>query len=175
MYGTICRPAGGLGYAGGRGSTYEADSAEWARLIKQLHGWAVAIQQATEDATQATSEDEKQNAIAQVQIDRSYFRATLDQLKVVGTRLGNRDFTAFDRFILNVGNWIDHSVQALPGAIAAIPKALIDAIADVLSHAGGAAVKSVLPWVLGIAGLAALVIFGAKQAEQTRTYRRYVA
>jgi hypothetical protein len=158
---------------------YEADNAEWQRLLRQLHGWALSMAQMKALIEQG---GDVQQAVQQLQIDRDYFQRTLSQLKDVGRRLGQEDFTAFDRVVLSVGTYIEKVVAVLPRALTVIPriildagKQLVDAIADFLAHTGGKALGLGLPLILLAVGGVALLIFGMKKAEGTRTYRKYVA
>jgi len=139
-------------------------------LMRQLHAIALTIYQAQQDilAAQARGDTAYVRARLQdLQRMRGFFETTAAQLR------GNDPLalSSVERFILAAGTWIDNSVRALPGAIAAIPNALISAIGDIGSHAGSSLLGAALPWL----AVGALVLFAVTKAERTRTYRRYVA
>lgn len=87
----------------------EEEGARDTFLVRQMHALAIAINQAKERG------------------DRAGVEALLARFKVLATEYRQRgatDFSAFDRFILTVGQWIETSVDAIPGAIAALPMAV---------------------------------------------------
>jgi hypothetical protein len=170
-------PGGTAWIAPGLGD-YAADEAEWSRLLKQLHGAALSIVQGTQDAARWSQQGmtgEAQMSLEQVRTMRGVFASILERMRPVAERLGNVDLSPFDRFLFGVGTWIEQSVNALPRAIAALPNAVLDALADFLKHAGEQAVGAILPWLLGAGLVFAVILGGVKHAERTRTYRHYVA
>lgn len=131
-------------------------------LLSHLHGLAVAIYQAQQRAhtNPAVEIQNVRNLLAQFQDTARRFLAASEAADP--TELG-----AIDRFVLATGHWIEGSIRALPGAVSAIPRALVDAV-------GGTAwgvVRNLLPFV----AIGAVLFWGLQSAERTRTYRRYVA
>lgn len=77
-------------------------------LVREMHRLADAIYQAKQRNDKVAAE------------------SLLDQFKAVASEYGARgnDLTATDRFVLAVGDWIEKSIDAIPSAIAALPKAI---------------------------------------------------
>jgi hypothetical protein len=146
---------------------YAADEAEWTRLWRRLHGLAQAIAQATGDVTRWSAQGmipEARARVEDVRRLRDLFAATLDEMRPIQERLGAGDLSGAERALLGVGTWIEQSVRALPGAIAALPKAVLAGVTE--------AVTPALLWI-GLLGLGLILLVG--RAERTRTYRRFVA
>lgn len=76
-----------------------------------------------------------------------------------------------DQAILDIGNWAQGVVNALPNAVSAIPNALLDAAGKIIGNAGSDLVGASVPWLIGGGLLLVLVL----QAEKSRTYRKAVA
>lgn len=83
--------------------------------------------------------------------------------------------TGLDATVEAIGTWAQNALNALPSALAAVPDALVNALAQVVRNTGTSAVSAFSPLLIGAAVVGAALIFGAKQAETTRTYRKYVA
>lgn len=59
--------------------------------------------------------------------DRVAVAALAEQFRVVADQyraLGSADMSAIDRFLIAVDQWIETSIDAIPGAIAALPRAV---------------------------------------------------
>jgi len=140
-------------------------------LYRQVHGWAVAIQQNQVGAQQAAARGDvagAQRIIAYVGKLREYFAEAVTRWRAASEAADPVAMTAFDRLLVATGDWINQSLASLPGAIGAIPKAVIDGVLNVT----GAAVGTTILY----GGLAVLVLLWLlQQAERSRTYRRYVA
>lgn len=78
-------------------------------LVQQLHALALAIGQA---------KDRNDKADAASLLIR--FKALAEEYRNAGAG----DMTAYDNFVLAVGDWIESSIDAIPGAIAALPVAV---------------------------------------------------
>jgi hypothetical protein len=164
-------PHGGLTFLGqsSPGATAESDARDQV-LVRQLHAIALTIYQAQQDIL-----------AAQARGDTAYVQARLQDLQRMRTLFertaaeyrGNEPLvlSGIEQFIASAGTWIDNSIKALPGAIAAVPNAILDALEKFLSRAGQDAFKALLPWLV----VGAIVLFALKQAEKTRTYRKVVA
>lgn len=131
-------------------------------ILAHLHGLAVAIYDAQQRArtNPAVELQNVRNLLEQFQVVRQRFLQVSEAADP--TQLG-----VVDRFILAVGEWIERSAQALPQAVSAIPRALVDAI----GQTGWVAVKAVVPFLVIGFGL----LYFVMQAERSRTVRRYVA
>jgi hypothetical protein len=86
---------------------------EWQRLRNILHGLAVSI-----------STEKARGNVAGVKAMLPYFQSIVAKMNDVNRQLYNAEFTDFDQFIADTGTWIQDTVQALPGAIAAVPAAI---------------------------------------------------
>jgi hypothetical protein len=108
--------------------------------------------------------DYVQARIQDVQRLRNMFQQTAQQFR------GNDpvSLTAIDRFILATGTWIEQAVKALPGAIAALPSAIVDGFGQATGQAGVSVLKAILPWV----GIGVVVLWLVNRAEGTATGRR---
>jgi hypothetical protein len=78
-------------------------------LVNQLHALAISIGQA-----------KARNDVADVQ----NLQAAFKQLAAEYAAIGSGDVTAFDRAILSTDAWIRSALDAIPGAVAAIPSAI---------------------------------------------------
>lgn len=136
-------------------------------LARQLHGLALAIYQAQQDILAAQARKDTGYVQARL-VDlgnlRTLFAQTAAQLQANDPEL----LTAMDRFIVSAGGWIDQAVGALPGAIAAIPNALIDALQKILTKLEGSAIQLTLP----LLALGGILIFFLLQAEKSSTVRK---
>lgn len=79
--------------------------------------------------------------------------------------------SSFDQAVLDIGTWAQGVVQALPGAISAIPNALVNAAGQIAGNAGSALLGASVPWLIG----GGLVLMLVLQSEKSRTYRKVVA
>lgn len=93
---------------GGLGATLADDPARDAFLVQQMHALAVSIYQARQ-----------RNDRAGVQNLLEVFKKLADEYQSRGG-----DITGTDRFVLAVGDWVENSIDAIPSAIAALPKAI---------------------------------------------------
>lgn len=147
-------------------------------LYRELHGLALALYQAHQDVLAAQARGDVPYMRARLQDAANLqrlFADTAAQFRATGQLTDPDGLTAIDRIIVTAGNWIQASVAALPGAIAALPNAFVAALALILEKAGGAATKAVFPWIVLLGGLGLVLFLGVRKAETTRTYRRYVA
>jgi hypothetical protein len=78
-------------------------------LVRKMH----TIAQAIYDAKQANDKVKASVLLEQFQAVANQYRAN-----------GGTELTAVDNFVLAVGNWIESSIDAIPAAIAALPKAI---------------------------------------------------
>jgi hypothetical protein len=92
----------------GLGATLTDDSARDTFLVQQMHALAIAIYQA------------KQRG------DRAGVENLLSRFKLLADEYTSRGAnpSSTDQFILAVGNWVEKSIDAIPAAIAALPKAV---------------------------------------------------
>lgn len=136
-------------------------------LLTELHALALSIYQATQDvlAAQVRGDfDYVQRRTQDVRRLRDIFQATSQQF----TASDPYALGAIDRFILGTGTWIEQAVRALPGAIAALPIALVDGLGRVAGKAGWTVLGVSVPVIL----LALAAIYVVTQAEKTGTGRR---
>lgn len=89
--------------------TLVEDTARDTFLVQQMHALAIAIYQ----AKQRNDRIGVENLLAAFQQLADEYRAR-----------GATDMTSFDNFVLSVGNWVETSVDKIPQAIAALPKAV---------------------------------------------------
>lgn len=134
-------------------------------LYQQLHALAVSMYQVKQRIAQHQAAGHTDLARAEL--------ATLEQLgqlfRDVALRFkGNAEaLNIAERLLLSVGTYAEQVLAALPRAVTAIPKAFLDAVGDLLAHAGGKALGAAIPWgVLGV-GLVALLLY----AERSSTVR----
>jgi hypothetical protein len=126
-------------------------------MLQQLHALAVAIYQAQQDAKAAQERGDIQYATNRIQ-EVARLR---DQFQVLAHQFVGVDaLGGVDAFILKTGTWVEQSMKALPGALAAIPSAF-----------GQATFMALLPWV----GAGLLVLWFLGRAEKSRTFSKYVA
>lgn len=153
-----------------RGAALGALATDPQVILRQLHGLAIAIYQAQQRAAQNPGVEvtNVRNLLAQFQVVARRFLEASEGADP--TKLG-----ALDRFVLATGTWIEQSVQVLPRALSAIPRAFVDAIGESTGAVGWATLRALVPFAL----LGVLLFAGARgavrEAEKTRTYRRYVA
>lgn len=88
-------------------------NAELSRLVKQMHAVNVSI----------GVERERGNT-AGVEALLTRYQSLLAQYKAVARQAGELDFSAFDRFVLNTGQYVSDAVAAIPAATSALPKAI---------------------------------------------------
>lgn len=131
-----------VGPSFGLGSTTDQD------LLKQLHALAVSIYAAQQEAVQLSRSGQPELARKRV-LDVSALR---DQFQAVAEAFRKNDpsgtqLSWIESGLLSLGTWIEQSLAALPGAIAALPKAIGEGLA-----------MGAVPWVL--LGLGALYFLG---------------
>lgn len=116
-----------LGELGWHTSLGDTPSDGGAALLQQLHQIALQINaaKAAGDTQQVT------DLLAQFQQVASDYRAAGDPAD---------QLTTFDQFVLDTGNWVQQSVNALPGAISALPSAI-----------GSGLLQAAIPWAIGFA------------------------
>ena len=139
-------------------------------LLRQLHALALSLYQAQQDVRAAQARGDAGYAakrLEDVQRLRDLFQQTATQFRSNDAEL----LGAVDRFILAAGNWIEQSVGHLPGAVAAIPNAILDGIGKMGERMGTTALKVAVPFLV----LGGLVLWFLSYAEKSRTVRRLVA
>jgi hypothetical protein len=99
---SLMQPSDGLG------ATLESTDARDTFLVQQMHALAIAIYQA-----------KQRNDRVGVQNLTERFKLLANEYALRGN-----DSTATDRFIIAVGDWVETAVDAIPNAIAALPKAV---------------------------------------------------
>lgn len=107
--------------------------AELNRALDQMHRINLSI-----------GEARKRGDTATVDTLLAIYKTWLARYKEVAKQLGQADFSAFDRFVLNTGTYVSDAVNALPDAAAALPAAI-----------GKGLLKGALPFAL----LAAAYLF----------------
>lgn len=144
------------------GSTPAEDQA----ALKTLHALALSIYQAQQDVLAAQGRGDVAYVQKRLQ-DVSTLRNLLAQKSAQFVTSDTGALGALDRFILGTGTWVEQSLKALPGAIAFIPKAIIDALADIAQHAGIKAIGVSIPLFL----LGGALLYFIFQAEKSSTIR----
>jgi hypothetical protein len=91
-------------------------------LQKQLHALAVSLYQAHQRGDKA---------------DAAALAAKMQELANELRSYNNADITAFDRLILATSDWVERSIDAIPGAIAALPRAI-----------GGGLIQAAIPFAV---------------------------
>lgn len=127
-------------------------------LYQRLHGLALSLYQAQQDVRAASQRGDQAYAVARmedVKQLRNLFAETADEFRQNDP---SAQVSTFDRFLLGVDAWISQALAALPGAIAAIPRAI-----------GSGLLSAAVPWLLGAVVLVALL----KYAETSTTVRKY--
>ena len=142
------------------------EQAKW----RQLHALALSIYQAQQRANQHLASGN----LAQAQREASVV-LTLRTLFAVKAReiqalVPGMDLSWLDRMVVATGEWVAAVLQALPGALAAIPNAFLDGAALIALRAGENTAKAAVPWALIVVGLVGLLLL----IEKTRTSRRFV-
>lgn len=74
-----------------------------------------------------------------------------------------------------VGAMLGSVVDTTTSAGVSVAKKITDALGSILANTGKSLGAGLWPWLLGGVGLFALLLYGVRQAERTRSYRRYVA
>jgi len=122
-------------------------------LLQQLHALAVSIYAAQQAAIQLSQTGQAAAARTKV-LEVSSLR---DQFQAVATQFQGNDPTTklswIESGLLSVGTWIEQALAALPGAIAALPKAI-----------GEGLLMGAVPWVIG----AVVAFWLMKQARRAR-------
>lgn len=139
-------------------------------LLRQLHGLALTIYQAQQDVLAAQARGD----VAYVGARLQDLRRLRDLFADTARRFQANDpavLGALDRFILGAGTWIEQSVDALPGAIAAIPNAILKALGDIANEAGKQATGAILPWLIG-GSLVLVFLFYAEKSSTVRAGTR---
>ncbi len=102
-------------------------NAELGAAFRQMHSINVAI----------VTEKSRGN-VAGVAALLPLYKMWLEKYKTISIQLGQVEFTSFDRFVLSTGNYIEQGVAALPGAIGAVPGAILKGLAPFLLLGGAA-------------------------------------
>lgn len=158
----------GAGFNVGLGAVqYSTDPRYW---LQQLHALAISLYQAQQRAMDALNRGDSAQAYAElgtVKRLRSAFADVRDKFLAAAEAVDPTALAATDRVLLASGEWVSKFMSALPGALAAPFKAVVDATGQIGTAAGGAIFKMSLPLVA--TGL--LLVFFLMQAEKTRTVR----
>lgn len=147
-------------------ATVPGEQAKW----KQLHAIALSIYQAQQRANKNLADGNVTQAQREAQVVltlRGLFQRKAAEIRALVPGL---DLSWVDRMTLATGEWVTAVLQALPGALAAIPNAFVDGLGRIAANAGNQAGKAILPWGLIVVGLVGLLFF----FERTRTSRRFV-
>lgn len=151
-------------------------------LLTQLHQLALLIVSLRQQAdnlmnqvSDASNDTVDVNQLTAIMQQIAQYTAQFAQVAAQRTAQNPYALGWTDQAVLDVGNWAQGFLTALPNAVAALPNALVDAISQIVANAGKAAGNAISPWVIGAVALGAVVLFGARKAETTRTYRKYVA
>lgn len=151
--------------------------------MRTLHSIALSINQLRNEAMAAAARGDTARVaedLAGVEQMRSIFRTVSARFVSRGVegsaaQYFNAALVSIDNVVTTLRRWVTEGIQAVPGAIAAIPNAVIDGLANVLdkliARTGQSALKLSVPIVLLVLG----AVFLVSKAESTRTYRRYVA
>lgn len=103
-------------------------------LVRELHATALALAQ----AKARVQADPSAPNIAAAQMLLQHFRDVANAYRATGAG----DLTAYDKIILDTGNYLAAAVAALPAAIAALPTQVTKGL-----------LAGLWPWVLGGAAL----------------------
>lgn len=158
-------------YGGGLAGFPNTDPRYW---LEQLHALALSIYQAQQRAEAAKARGDTGTAMAEVQNVRN-LRDTFVQVRQrfleVAEQVDPTGLGAVDRVVLATGQWIERFLTALPGAIAALPKAVLSAAGDIGASAGVQAFKVSLPLV----ATGVVLLWFLMRAEKSRTVRYALA
>jgi len=72
----------------------------------------------------AIADAKNRGDVADVQSMLSVYKTLLAHYKDVSALLGQKDFSSYDKFVLDTGNYVAKAAAAVPGAIAALPSAV---------------------------------------------------
>lgn len=146
-------------------------------LLSQLHQIALVIVSLRSQANSLLANVGNANAdvdmdlltrlMQQIDVQVQSFRAIAAQRNAQNPY----QLTPYDTAILDIGTWAQGVLQALPGAVSAIPNALVNAAGNIIGNAGSAVLGASVPWLIG----GGLVLLFVLQAEKSRTYRKAVA
>ena len=144
-------------------------------LLQQLHSLAVqiiaqrnaanAILSNVSNADASVDWDGLNTALANIVSLQQQFKSVAAQR----TAQNPYALSAFDNAILAVGDWAQATLNALPGAIAAVPDAIVNGLGKIVQNAGGAAFVASVPFLALAAAGVGLLLF----AEKSRTVRKY--
>lgn len=140
----------------------------------QLHAVALAIYQAQRRAESAKAAGALDLARSEVENVTNLRRSFQDVNAKFHAAMEVQDPTAadaVDRIILATGTWVEGFMQALPGGLAAVPNAVLDAAGIIGMRAGVNALAISVPLV----GLGLLALWLLARAEKSPTVRGAVA
>jgi len=153
------------------GDTSSSDPRFW---YSQLHALALAIYQAQRRAEAAKASGALDLARAEVSNVVNLRRSFQDVNGKFQAAMEVNDptaMTAVDNIVLKTGTWVERFMDALPGALAAIPNAVLDSAGIIGARAGMNALAISLPLV----GLGVLALWFLSRAEKSATVRKVVA
>lgn len=123
---------------------------------------------------------------ADASIDIGQLGADLSQMATYTNQLATQiqafkqsaAYTADAQTAAQLDNWLAFAeawLSSTAATVANLPSDLADYLEGQIQHVTTDALGATLPLIAGVALIAGLAIFGAKKAEGTRTYRKYVA
>lgn len=142
-------------------------------LLRQLHALAQSIYQAQQDIRAAQQRGDTSYAQARL-VDLRRLRDLFQQKAAAFHSNDVELMGGIDRFILAAGTWIEQSMASLPGAIAAIPNAIVDGVGLIgrkVGEQGGSVLLGASVPVILVGGM---LVWFLLQAERSRTVRRLV-
>lgn len=140
------------------------DPTQWR---EQLHALALSIYQAQRRAEAARAQGNEAGVtieLTNVANLREAFRDVADRMLAAMEQVDPTTLGAVDRIILASGTWVEQFRDALPGAVAALPNAVLEAAGEI---AGTTVTKLLVPVLLG----GALLLLFVRQAERSPTIR----
>jgi hypothetical protein len=134
-----------------------------AHLIVQIRDQLDGVIASVGDA----DEEPDYDAITSLLQQMASATATFQSMKAARGASNPYVLSAGDQAMLDLGNWAQGFIQALPSAIGALPNALVNAAGQVLQNTGSqlgtvglSALGGLLPWLaIGALGLVALTQF----------------
>lgn len=143
--------------------------AEDQAALRTLHGLALAIYQAQQDVLAA----QRRNDVAYVRQRVQDVARLRDLFRQKAAAFETADASlmgSLEGFMAGVATWVDQAIAAIPGAIQAIPNAVIEGVAGIGRKIATEGLKLSLPLFLLGGGL----LFFLRQAERSRIVRRVV-